>query len=182
MDILDLAIFSKKAIKKYGSRNFKREILIECETILEARKLEEDYINEYNTLVPIGYNISPTGGTLMGVHSEETKIKISKSNKGKHSKPFSENHKIKLSIAAKNRKKHPWEGKKRPELAKTMMGKDNPMFGKPSPKKGKKLSDETKEKIREARKKQVSPMKDKKMSEESKEKIRQSLKKNRERK
>ena len=40
-------------------------------------------------------------------------------------------------------------------LSKSRMGENNPMFGKISPNKGKKLSDEIKNKIKEARSKQT---------------------------
>jgi len=69
----------KHSIKKHGKKNFKRKILKECEILLEARKLEEHYIEKYETLIPNGYNISPTGGNDVGVSgrlSEITKRKI----------------------------------------------------------------------------------------------------------
>lgn len=72
-----------KSIKKYGKENFKRKILKECETIEEARKLEETYIKQYNTLNPNGYNISPNGGIMLFTgHSTMSKQKISRSLKG----------------------------------------------------------------------------------------------------
>lgn len=58
-----------------------------------------------------------------------------------------------MSLEPKNRKREGyWKGKKRPNL-----WKDNkhPLLGKPSPLKGRKLSEETKRKIRKARAKQV---------------------------
>lgn len=97
------------AIKKYGKENFKKEILIECKTIKEARLLEEPYIKKYNTLVPNGYNISPTGGIneYGGRHSDESKKKISESLKGKFKgRKFTEEWKQKLSDAKKDFK--PW--------------------------------------------------------------------------
>jgi group I intron endonuclease len=71
------------AIKKYGKENFRREILEECDPSMNLL-LETKYIKEYNTLVPNGYNISPTGGHgLRGKVSEETKEKIKRKQKGK---------------------------------------------------------------------------------------------------
>ena len=56
-----------------------------CETIEEARKLEEKFIKEHQTLSPLGYNLAPLGG--IGFNnaelSQETKDKISFSNTGK---------------------------------------------------------------------------------------------------
>ena len=59
------------AIKKYGRDNFKKEILEQYNTRQEAFDAQEKYINEYNTLVPNGYNISPKGGAGINCFSEE---------------------------------------------------------------------------------------------------------------
>lgn len=75
-----------KSIKKYGSENFKREILEECDPSLNVL-LETKYIKKYNTIIPNGYNISPTGGRGVNgwyKHSDETKEKIRKSLIGKN--------------------------------------------------------------------------------------------------
>ena len=75
-----------RALKIYGKEIFKREVLEECSTILEARKLEEPYIKKYNTLFPNGYNLSPIGGCekgFTGALSEDHKRKISLWQKGK---------------------------------------------------------------------------------------------------
>lgn len=72
-----------KSVKKYGKENFKREILEKCDP-KNNLLLEEKYIKEYNTLVPNGYNISPTGGhSLRGKINEETIEKIKNKQKGK---------------------------------------------------------------------------------------------------
>ena len=77
-------VLIKKALKKYGNKNFSREILEECETIEEARSLEEKYIREYDTLYPNGYNISPKGGlSTYGCHSLDTRLKIGNRLRGK---------------------------------------------------------------------------------------------------
>jgi len=72
-----------KAKKKYGKQNFKKEILEFFPTKQDAFDAQEKYINEYNTLTPNGYNISPKGGNrVRGCHSEETKYKIGKGCRG----------------------------------------------------------------------------------------------------
>lgn len=63
------------AIRKYGWDNFTREILIECEE-WELNDLEIALIEEYNSLVPNGYNLTK-GGDGPGIMSEETKDKMS---------------------------------------------------------------------------------------------------------
>lgn len=68
----------QRAIKKYGKENFERKILEKFETKEQAFDAQEKYINEHNTLVPIGYNISPLGGIgVSGCFTKETRKKIS---------------------------------------------------------------------------------------------------------
>jgi len=80
-----------RAKKKYGKENFTKEILCYTKTTKEAYENEVHLIKEYNTLVPNGYNISPTGGLgFVGQFSEETKAKMREAVIGK---PKSEEHK-----------------------------------------------------------------------------------------
>jgi len=65
------------AIKKYGKENFKKEILEQFDTKQQAFDAQEKYIIKYNTLVPAGYNISPSGGHgCKDCWSEESKNKM----------------------------------------------------------------------------------------------------------
>ena len=108
----------ESAQKKYGKKNFKREIL---ETRKEAFLLEEKYIRLNETHVSQGgYNISWTGGmgSWGGKHSEETKKKLSEKRKGKA--PW---NKGKTGIYSK-------ETLKRMRENSNNSGKNNPMFGK----------------------------------------------------
>ena len=87
----------KDSIRKNGKENFKREILKICESKNKAFDLQIKYINEYNTLAPNGYNISPKGGSgtrEWHSHSPETKKKMSESHKGKK---LSISHREKIS-------------------------------------------------------------------------------------
>jgi len=54
----------KKAIKRYGRNNFKKEILQFFSNRELAFKAQEQYIKKYNTLIPNGYNLSVNGGVL----------------------------------------------------------------------------------------------------------------------
>ena len=104
-DYLGSGLTLKKSIKKYKKKNFKREILEHFKTKQEAFDAQERWINEYNTLVPNGYNISPKGGVgVTGCFSEETKRKISESITGEKNPFYGKIHtketKQKLSIAA----------------------------------------------------------------------------------
>lgn len=104
-----------KAIAKYGRHNFNKQILEFCSSKEEAFNLQEKYINQYNTLSPNGYNISPKGGhNVKGCISEETKQKIGKANKGKQpwlGRNHSEESKEKISKNGKGR--IPWNKGKR---------------------------------------------------------------------
>jgi len=128
-------LFSFK-LNEYGKENFKREIIEECDPSLNL-VLETKYIEEYNTLIPNGYNISRTGGLGLvgepwGNHTTKTKNRISEKLTGRK---LSDKTKKKISIANK--------GKKRSEEAKEKYSKA---------KKGKKLSEDHKRKISESEK------------------------------
>ena len=51
----------ERARKKYGTDNFKVEILKECDTLEELNKWEKYYISELNTIKPHGYNMTEGG-------------------------------------------------------------------------------------------------------------------------
>jgi group I intron endonuclease len=70
------------AICKYGSENFEYSILDECADQETADKLEDQYIEQYNSKNPdIGYNLKDGGSH--GRHSEESKQKISQALMGR---------------------------------------------------------------------------------------------------
>lgn len=77
----------KKAIKKYGKDNFKREIIVEGEFNQKLiDELEIHYINLFNsTNSKIGYNLKPGGyGNIKGFKmSEEAKKKIGLASTGR---------------------------------------------------------------------------------------------------
>ena len=71
------------AILKYGWENTEHEVLVDNITFCMAKKLEQKFIKEYNSIKE-GYNITEGGeGTKGKKCSEETKAKISAANKGK---------------------------------------------------------------------------------------------------
>jgi len=105
----------KKAIKKYGKHNFKREILQEVNTIGELVELEKkvvniDFCKDRNT-----YNME-VGGRGGKIWTKELKEKMSSSiqrgfvagrevwNKGKKTGPLSESTKMKMSESTKGEK------------------------------------------------------------------------------
>ena len=102
------------AILKYGWNNFKHEVLFSELTKEEAEQKEIELIKYYKSnLRQYGYNID-NGGNSIGKHSNETKLKISKSHIGIHAGN-------KNPCYGRTGKKHPMYGR---------TGDKNPMYGK----------------------------------------------------
>ena len=198
-EYLGSGLHLKRAISKSGKEKFKREILELFETREEAFNAQEKYINEYNTLTPNGYNISPKGGNnVKGCHSDITRKKISNSLSN-----LPESIKIKYSVCQKGKKRGPI--KKRGPLSKdhkdkisrALLGKKRDIGGMKNKKhsknskekisqsmKGKNkipLSEEHKDKISKSLKGNKNPNFGKKISKETKEKISHSMKNRNER-
>jgi len=94
--------YFKRALVEYGKENFEKEILELFDTKEDAFDAQSRYIEKYNTLVPNGYNISPTGGhNVKKCWSEESKKKCSETKKGKK---HSEETKKKIGDALRGRK------------------------------------------------------------------------------
>ncbi len=131
------------SLLKHGYKNHTFEILCECE-ILELNDRERYYQDLYNATGKNGLNCQLTKtDDLNGRHSEETKLKISLSSKGRKlsqetknkisiaqkGKNVSEITKMKLSLATKNQSKESLikkaisnTGKKRTAESKELMG------------------------------------------------------------
>jgi group I intron endonuclease len=89
-----------RAIQKYGWNNFEHEILYTGLSKVDAEEKEVELIAEHRcTDRRFGYNVE-NGGNCGEKHSEETKMKISKANKGRSTwakgKHFTDDHKHKL--------------------------------------------------------------------------------------
>ena len=166
----------QRAKIKYGKENFKTQILEYFLTKQEAFNAQEKYIIQFNTLSPAGYNISPKGGCICGIngHSEESKQKIAKGNKGqKRTDDQKKNYKGFIGKHSEETKKHWSEIRKgRPSIFKgTVLTQEHKnKIGKANKGKcfrlGTHLSDETKKKISKANK-------GRKLSEIQKQKIRE---------
>lgn len=157
----------KKAIKKHGKSNFKVDLLEECSSLEDLNIREVFWIKEYNSLDPeVGYNITSggTGGNTYKNnpnypnilenlkkrrHTEETKKKISennwqtKNNGARSGSKWSEEHRKKMESR--------WK-----EIGGPMKNKSHTLETKlkiSETKKGKSLSEETKEKMRGKRNK-----------------------------
>lgn len=93
--------YLSNAVQKYGKDNFKIEELTKASSQEELDLLENKAIIDHNTLFPNGYNLM-TGGNGGGrVWSQESKQKLSKTNKGKS---FSDLAYKKSAIARKDRR------------------------------------------------------------------------------
>ena len=147
-----------RAINKYGWDNFQHIVLFNNLTKDEACLLEQCYIALYDTTNPkYGYNIN-LGGEH-GLHSDETKRKLSENNaKYWKGKTLTEEHKRKIGEASK--------GRKHTETTKRKIAEANKGN---TYSKGKHLSKETKKKMSEAKK-------GKHFTEEHKKKLSESMK------
>lgn len=98
------------AIQKYGKENFIIEQIAVTftGTMEELNALETMWILLLEARGPNGYNISP-GGSGTGKKTPEQRKQMSIARLGKKMPPFSEEHKRKLSLAAKNRLIHPFQ-------------------------------------------------------------------------
>lgn len=118
----------KRAIKKYGRCNFKKEIIEYCDSLLKLNEREIYWINKLNS-IKCGYNISEGGdggNTIEGktiVELEKIKLKHSISAK---------NYWNNLTIDEKKEKIKNYgvkKGTKNPKTSEQRKGKGNPMFG-----------------------------------------------------
>ncbi len=121
-----------QAIKKYGKENFNFKCLMECDDN-EIDWYENEAIIAFNSLSPHGYNLMCGNENIFKKHHEDSKRKISESNKGRK---FSEETKRKISEAHKGMRK----GKTLSEETKRKLSLANI---------GKKHSEETKRKLSE---------------------------------
>lgn len=148
------------AILKYGKENFTFEVIDKAVSIDELNEKETYWIEYYNSLCPNGYNVSLGG--LNKMHTEESKKKISMSKLGEKNP----NWKGK-SVTDEVRKK----------MSENTKGERNPFYGKiHKPETIKKIlekRDDQSYRTDEYRKKQSESHKGKIVSLETKEKMRQ---------
>lgn len=150
----------QRAWNKYGEDNFEFTIICECDES-QLNTMEEYYIFELMTYdLDFGYNKSYGGSS--GRPTEETRRKISESNKGKI---VSEETRKKNSEAHKGKcigENHPMYGRHHTEEARKKISEAG---------KGRKYSEEARKKMSESRKGENHPMYGKHPSEETRKKI-----------
>jgi len=183
----------KKAIKKYGKENFKKEVIEECSSFEQMVEREEYWLNYYEVgNNPMFYNLqnSGKGVRLIGEknpmfgkkHSDESKKKISEERKGKSfgekNPMFGKEH----SIETRQKISKSSFGKKmsietRNKISKRLSGENHPFYGKHhseetrnkigNKNRGKKPSDETRKLFSEMRRGEKNNMFGKKHSVET---------------
>ena len=156
------------AIKKYGWENISHEILFESLSENDAKILEKQYIHLYDsTNRNKGYNMTLGGdGTLGHEVTEETRRKISQSQKGRV--PWNKGKKgITLSEETRQKISKSLKGRILSEETRQKISKSH---------KGLKHTESTKNKLSIIKKGQVSPRKGITLSEETIQKISQSKK------
>lgn len=163
-----------EAIQKYGCQNFSIDLIEEVESAERAYELEQYYIREYNTKVPNGYNLTDGGDGIFGweateEYRKECSERVKKLHKekkvGMYGKKHSEDTKKKMSDSLKGNKN--CLGRKLSEDSKQKIREKHL---------GKTLSEETRQKISENHHDisgKNNPMFGKKHSPESIEKMRQ---------
>jgi group I intron endonuclease len=166
------------AWNKYGIDGFDFSILEHC-SIDDLIPTEQKWMDKL-CVIGTDYNICPIAGSTRGsTHTEEAKAKMSISRRGEANAFYGKKHSdetleylrsINIGKEGSNKgKPMSLEARKKSSISKTgkKMGEDNPFFGRTH-------SDETKEKIRQARIGKSPWNKGVKMSSESVEKNRQS--------
>lgn len=167
----------KKAIKKYGINNFKKDIVFICNTEDEAYEKEEYYISLKNAVLDRKYYNLCGGGK--GVGSGQNNHRFGKKISEKHREILAKSNKERIiSEESKLKMSKYWKGKR--------IGEENPFYGKTHTEEARRkmsiassnkiMSDETRLKISEALKGKKSPKYGKKLSSETKEKISSSRK------
>ena len=137
-------IYFYRALLKYPKQvwNWQTICSIEAPTRLLLKEYldmaEKMYIEQYNTKGLKGYNLTNGGGGILGYsHSEETKQKISSSEKGKSAS------KITLWKMSKANKGKRLSQETKQKISRALLGERNPNYGKH-------LSEITKQKISQA--------------------------------
>lgn len=140
------------AIRLHGADAFRMEILEDNIAVADLGEKERHHIQQLKTIHPNGYNQN-CGGIGGGSWSEEHKEWHSYLMRGnQHLLGYSPSleTRAKISLASRNRLPDSEETKLLKSISKS--GNLNPMYGKPSPRRGVTLTEETKRKISESRK------------------------------
>ena len=179
---LGSGILILRAINKYGKENFQVKFIEECNSKEELNKREIYWINYYNAVENNNYYNKSIGGTCVMTnrkHSEETKRKISNSEKGKI---VSDSSKLKMKKShlgiklSKEHKQNILKGHKGTSWNKGIKMSDEIKHKMSLAKQGKESNFKGKHHTEETKKKISANSKGRKISEETRKKISNSLK------
>ena len=119
----------KKAIKKYGKENFRKEILCICNSPQELNEQEKFWINKLNsTNLDIGYNLEKGGADSSHINKREKCTYV-----------FTQKHKDNISKGTKNKPKSKKHIENIIKSHADVSGDKNPMFKKHHSKKTKSI-------------------------------------------
>lgn len=179
-------ILLKLAQKKYGIENFEKFLIQYCYDKESLNAAEKFWIAEYRSRGKAEYNLADggDGGNLFKGkhHSEETKKKISQTQKGKH---HSEEARKKMSKTRKGKKCGPLSEEQKRKISEALKGKTGMKRGHFSEEhkrkiseahKGRHPSEETRRKMSEAHKGENNEFYGKHHSEEVRRKISEAKK------
>lgn len=134
-----------KAINKYGEEAFEIKPIASAKTLENLKEIEKELIAQFNTKVPLGYNLTNGGDGVFGFkQSEEQKKRNGDLKRGTKA---SEQTKAKMRVAHSGKNNH-FYGKShsddsKAKISATKQGCAGPWLGKPR-------SEETKRKISES--------------------------------
>lgn len=169
-DYMGSGLLISRSLNKYGKELFKKEILEVCKDPDHLNRQEIFWIKELDCLFPKGLNIALGGHSICDIRNHPEKERICQDisrtlkqyfkdhpeardigrqnglrNKGKSKSPFTEQHKNNIRIA---RSKQGPTNKGRKFSRKWRKALSQAHLGKPSGKKGKKLSQKTIDKLK----------------------------------
>lgn len=140
-----------RAILKYGWKNIEHKILFDGLTEEEAKQKEIETIAKYKSNnKKFGYNLSIGGESSYGY--KHTKEQIEKQKKNRSKPQYTEDTRLKMSVASKKNWENPQYKEKMKEIHRESFKNGRIVHNK-----GKHLSIETKQKLRQTRK--VKPIK-----------------------
>ena len=112
----------QRSWNKYGEDSFTFDILEVIEDVNLLNEHEIYWIDYYNSFHN-GYNQTEGGEGMNKPHSEETKQKISESNKGKHRESPNEETKKKISESKKGKKPYEMTEETKQKMSESAKGK-----------------------------------------------------------
>ena len=115
-----------RAIKKYGWENIEHFVLDTADTKSEAEEKERFYIAKYRTTeTEFGYNVLPGGNVANNIPTEEMRYKLGNGWRGKHHTP-EQCEKIRNAMMGQRAgQAHPLYGKKMSEETKNKMSESH---------------------------------------------------------